>query len=303
MRAMAVLVSGFLAAVAAWLWWSAAPQPAQQSTELEVSRPAFPFAAFATGGQSGSASRSFATTVLNHRLTSGSGRYIRPIRPKAPLRLVSSRRQRTSRERTQPSDSERSPAPPPQAQFPTGQPVDEQVELVRSLLNSGEKVPGESTRPDPPDQHQRPEPGPQTPAAILGEDPAELILQLTDQFRNSVLRGTVFDPQGDPQKLEELKREVVAVVRKLQQEQSPGAPAAPEPVALPQPASVAPGPAAPQVLEATVAAKQALRQAAQALSQVAQVLESQEHYPVADVLWETAHQLRLRARELTPPGQ
>ncbi len=226
-----------------------------------------------------------------------SGGFVRPAAREVPLQWASSRRT------AEPQEAPGSPESATPRENPT------EVQLLQEFL------PAECKRPQEPCQlkqqatqkpsqasHCQPQ-ATETPApGPLAEDPAQVILSLTDQFRNSVLRGTVFDPQGDPQKIAELKQHIVSLVRKFQTGSKPegSAPAeAPEHQACSQACCEHGTPE--EEPQAVAAAVEALRHCARELSQLAEELEEHRAYELADVLWETAHQLRMRARQLVPP--
>ncbi len=155
------------------------------------------------------------------------------------------------------------------------------------------------------------------PLQVMGPDAVEVILSLTDRFRNSVLRGSVFDPTGDPEQVEALSRELVHTIWELQAQQPAAAEAAPAPLPAQVEAKEATPVPAPHVVEANAVEAaavsppgmdpehelvvRALREAARHLDEAANDLEWSARYHLADLLRQTATELRHRAREFQPP--
>ena len=327
-----ILCGAFVVSVVAWAYYTVGPEP-EQATFSQAEEPASPAAAplelrvgdepsarWTSGGESHEASR----PVLAR-----GGRFVRRVRARGPrtamsVRPVSSRRRKVLAEHNTPRAQSRKTAPAAVEQVPVVPPQPEQadLELARELLAEREAE-TQTAQPAPPAAEKSAKPQaatPQTqeqPMHVLGPGPVEVILSLTDRFRNSVLRGSVFDPTGDPQQVEALSRELAQTIQTLQARQAapqaepvPASPVAvtprQEPGAVPPeeapPAELPPPPAPPQELspehELVV---RTLREAARHLEEAANELEWTARYHLADLLRETAAELRHRAREFQPP--
>ncbi len=243
--------------------------------------------------------------------------------PAIQLKPVSSRRRKVQR----PEGASRPQVPPAVESVSADAiifPEEDQaeLELAREFFAVAPKTgasSAEKTAPPPAPQEQKanPVPGSGSPLQVVGPGAAEVILSLTDRFRNSVLRGSVFDPTKNPRQVEELSRELVQTIKELQAQQAPSPEAtAPPPAEAEAPAEVPVWPPA-EAAEGKIAVAapappgqldpehelvvRTLREAARHLEEAANDLEWTARYHLADLLRQTAAELRHRAREFQPP--
>ncbi len=313
-----VLCGAFVLGVVAWACYTAGPWPSAGPVSL-------PPAATGTGAESPVKATSstspqgwyqarwvVASEGARPVLARG-GRYVRRVSggstsSAVPIKPVSSRRrkvqqgavaqghqapshgQRTAEDGTVPPAGEQAEWQLAQeffAQVPqAGAPAAEQIP-ANSEARQVEATPPKTASP---------------PLQVVGPGAVEVILSLTDRFRNSVLRGSVFDPTGDPEQVEALSRELVQTIQELQAQQPTAEAVVPAsaPEAAGQGIAVAPVPPGELDPEHEVVVR-ALREAARHLEEAANDLEWSARYHLADLLRETASELRHRAREFQPP--